>query len=157
MHGLIKDHLETYLRGASDASRVPPEFVAHLKNCEHCGEEVTGMQEQSDMVRSLRAPSEVEARAGFYGRVMDRIEARRNASIWSVFLQPAFGRRVVIGSLATVLVLGGFLALTETESVYAPASEPTQVVVAPSHPDGLGQDRQRDRNTILVDLATYHQ
>ncbi len=155
MHKLIKDRLEDYLKGAPD-SRLPADCEQHLKVCEECRDELNLMQEQSYLIQVLRTREEIDPSPGFYARVTERIEAQQTASIWSVFLEPAFGRRLAAASLALILLLGGYLAFSENDSAYQPATAETIMAV---HEDasGLGLDQQRDRDRILVTLATYQE
>jgi hypothetical protein len=153
MHGLIRERLEDYLRCAP-GKQVPPEFEEHLLACEECREELSWMQEQSRMLHVLAADPEMDATPGFYARVMERIEARQNSSIWNVFLDPAFGRRLVATSLTLACLLGGYLAFTEARSA-TPAPNVEAIIAVDEHPPGLGLDQQRDRETMLVTLATY--
>lgn len=155
MHGLIRKRLEDYLRGGSD-KKVPLEFEQHLRDCESCREEVSWMQDQSQVLRALSAPRDIEPAPGFYARVLNRIEAQQSGSIWSVFLDPIFGRRLVATSLTLAVLLGGYVAFREV--AYPPSANDAEAIIAvEEHPPGLGQDRQRDRDTILVTLATYNE
>lgn len=154
MHGLIRDHLEEYLLGAP-GKRVPDEVERHLRACEACRAEVGGMREQAPLLRALHAPEEVDPAPGFYARVLERIEEQRSSSIWSAFLDPVFGRRLVATSLAMVVLLGSYLLFTEANG--APPANATAIMAVQEHPPGLGQDRQRDRDTMLITLATYHE
>lgn len=106
MHDVIRNGLEGYL-----SRRLAPgslaTFRAHLAECTPCREIVAGFEEQSSLIRSLRvAEEEVAPSAGFYARVMERIDAQRPVSLWSVFLQPLFARGVLFASLALFLLLG---------------------------------------------------
>jgi len=155
MHGLIRDRLEEYLR-RSPGKQVSFEVEEHLRLCEECREEVSWMQEQSRLLQALTPVRTIDPAPGFYARVMERIEARETPSIWSIFLQPAFGRRIFATSLALACLLGGFLAFTETQLEHSrPAA--ASIMAVEEHPPGLGQDVQRDRETMLVTLATYHE
>jgi predicted anti-sigma-YlaC factor YlaD len=157
MHGLIKERLEEYLKGVPGA-RVPAEFQQHLKTCRACRDELGLIEEQAALLQVLRAPREVEPRVGFYARVMDRIEveAQQKASFWNVFMEPVFGRRLAVASLALMLILGTFLAFTEADSGYVPPSADT-IIALDDHPPGLGTDQQKDRDTILATLASYRE
>jgi predicted anti-sigma-YlaC factor YlaD len=155
MHGLIRERLEDYLRSTS-GKKVPFEFEEHLRACEECREELSWMQEQSRMLRVLQSARQMDPAPGFYARLIERIEARQVPSIWSVFLQPAFGRRIMATSLALGCLLGGYLAFTETEPL-SPAANAESIIAVEGHPPGLGLDRQRDRDTMLVTLATYRE
>ena len=156
MHGLIRDHLEEYLRGGSER-KLPWEFEQHLRTCDECRGELGLMQEQSQLLRALAASREVNVAPGFYARVLDRIEARQNQSVWNVFLDPAFGRRIVATCVTLVVFLGGYLVFTESRSAEPAPLNAESIMAVEDHPPGLGQDRQRDRDTILVTLATYHE
>lgn len=154
MHRLIKERLEEYLRHGP-VQRCPEEFEAHLERCDECRSQVNAFREHSSLLKSLRAQDAAPA-PGFYARVMERIEAQQQVSIWSVFLDPTFGRRLVVGSVATLVLLGSFLVLAEADSA-APAATAESIMAVEDHPPGLGQDPQRDRETILVTLATYNE
>jgi anti-sigma factor RsiW len=112
MHDVIRNGLEAYL-----SRHLAPEglaaFSGHLAECTPCREQVAAFEEQSALIRSLRV-SEEEATpaAGFYARVMERIDSQRPISLWSVFLQPLFARRVMYASLALFLFLGSSVLWT---------------------------------------------
>jgi predicted anti-sigma-YlaC factor YlaD len=113
MHDVIRDGLEGYL-----SQDLRPEslaaFRAHLAECAACRQAVSGFEQHSALLRSLRVSEEREVApaAGFYARVMDRIDAQRPMSLWSVFLQPLFARRVMYASLALFLFLGSSILWT---------------------------------------------
>jgi hypothetical protein len=151
MHGLIRERLEEYLR--CGPKHVPPEFEEHLRRCEECRDQVSWMQEQSQVLRALACRQEMEPVVGFYARVLERVEEQQSWSFWTGFLDPVFGRRLVATSLALACLLGGYLAFTERENELRVNA--ATIMAVPDHPPGLGQDRQRDRETILVTLATY--
>ena len=159
MHQPIKDNLEEYLKGA--ARKVPQDFQAHVEACGDCAGELRMLESQSEMLRSLRADVDMEPRAGFYARVMDRIERQGQSSIWSILLQPNFGRRLAVASAALVLLLGTYLVTTErnAEPELATSSDIVLTGSADANP-AYAQDsvqQQRDRDAILVDLAGYRQ
>jgi hypothetical protein len=169
MHELIRDGLEEYLKGA--AGRVPREFRTHLDECEDCASKLRLLETQAEMLRSLQAGREIEPRAGFYGRVMERIDEQRRGSIWAAFLEPAFGRRLAWTSAALVLALGSYLVtaeLAEPPVAEAPSSlavslPPSSPVSSPdvsaaeaaAPPDSARQQQRRD--AVLVDLASFRQ
>lgn len=154
MHGLIREYLEEVLPGVP-GKQVPVDVEQHLRGCSACRDELSGMRDQTSLLRTLHAPDLPEPAPGFYARVLERIEARRTVSFWSAFLDPVFGRRLLATSLALMVLLGGYLAFTETSA--APPATAVAVIAVQDHPPGLGQDRQRDRDTMLVTLATYHE
>jgi hypothetical protein len=112
------------------------------------------MQDQSHILRALAGPSDIDPAPGFYARVLNRIETQQSASIWSVFLDPIFGRRLVVASLTLVVLLGGLVAFREIANPLS-VNDAEAIIAVQEHPPGLGEDRQRDRETILVTLATY--
>lgn len=154
MHGLIRDRLEEYLRGGS-GKEVPAEYAQHLRECESCRDEVNWMQEHSRLLQSLSAAQTLDPPAGFYARVMERIEAQRPVSIWAAFLDPVFGRRLASASLALAMLFGGYLAFTEAGE-QRPMNTAGIAAFQEQSPT-LGQDRQRDRDTTLVTLVTYRE
>jgi hypothetical protein len=157
MHQPIRDNLEEYLKGS--ARQVPQEFHAHLKTCGDCARELQEYQAQAEMLQLLRPDSELDPRAGFYARVMDRIEQEGRSSIWSVLLQPNFGRRLAMASAVLVMLLGTYFVTSERSE---PDIVSTDVAFtgAPSAAGDLSQDslqQQRQRDAVLVNLAAYHE
>jgi len=153
MHRLIQDHLEEVLAASRmGSSNEGSEASAHLAACDECRREVEAMHEHADVLRKLRA--DVEPRAGFYARVMERIEAQGPISIWSVFSESPFGRRIAIAAMALALVLGLYLVTSEEMSdrttTFAVAGEDQPgLVLTPSGPP--------DRDSVLVNLVTYRE
>lgn len=163
MHESIKGNLEDYLNGCRD--RIPKEFHVHLRACEGCASELKLLEQQSEMLRVLRPAEELDPPAGFYARVMERIDDQRGSSIWSVFLEPRFGRRLAVASAALILLLATYLVTTEPGGLEL---TPQSAVVLTSDPgaDALVEDatiqqdtqaQQQQRNAVLVDLASYHE
>jgi predicted anti-sigma-YlaC factor YlaD len=150
MHGLIRERLEDYLKGAPGSV---PEVEDHLRVCESCREEAAWMQEQARLLHVLAPVGPVDPPVGFYARVLERIESESRPSFWDAFLEPSFGRRLLATSLMLVCLLGGYVAFMEVAN-HTPASTPEAVMVA-EHPPGLGSNVDRDRETVLVSLATY--
>lgn len=156
MHRLIWERLEELL-GEAPPSAVGSEVRAHLAACADCQELLEAFREQSRLLRVLRGPEGVSPAPGFYARVMQRIDARRSASVWSALLDPTFGWRLVFGSLAALLVLGGFLYLSEASRTSTSVQPPEAIIAVEEHPADLGLDPQRDREAVLVTLATYRE
>lgn len=158
MHQPIRDNLEEFLRGSAQA--IPPEFNEHLESCGDCASEVSLYEKHVHLLRSLHA--EIEPRAGFYARVMDRIEQQNGNSMWTVLLQPTFGRRLAMASAALVLLLGTYLVTSERgEPDYASAPEvmmtsPPPVADQASYSQDTPQ-QQRARDAVLVNLAAFRQ
>ena len=158
MHEPIKDNLEEYLNGCRE--KVPQEFHAHLRACEGCASELKLLEMHSGMLRALRHGEDLEPRAGFYARVMERIEDQSRSSIWSVFLEPRFGRRLAVASAALILLLATYLVTTEpggpdiapVTAVVMTGTQSPDVTIAEDTPE-----QQQQRDAILVDLASYHE
>src|SRR5580658_6744648 len=111
MHQLIRKNLEEYLKHS--VSEIPAEFHRHLGECRECASELRGLEAQSQLLRSLGDAKDAEPRAGFYARVMERIEAQQPFSIWSVFLDRKFGFRLAVASGMLAALLGGYLLTSE--------------------------------------------
>jgi len=157
MHQPIRENLEEFLAGVT--RRIPQEFQAHLEACEECASELRLLQTQSKMLRSLQCDAGVEPRAGFYARVMDRIEARGPASIWTLLLEPSFGRRLALASATLMVLLGTYLVTTEPGD-NSMAANPVTVTYDSGTPLVAGSDtqqQQRQRDAVLVNLASYHE
>lgn len=156
MHYPIREQLEEYLRGEPNPEKLR-EFHAHMERCKSCRDQVQRMQTQTEMLRSLRSPEHVEPGAGFYARVIERIEAQRNASMWNAFLEPAFARRFVFAFAVLLILLGSYIVSTEPQNSLSASSPEVILAVEPYPNEVRGFDRQRDRQTVLVTLATYQE
>jgi len=152
MHQPIRERLEDYLSGMDEASR--REFEGLLAENDSSRREVEEMRRQAELLGVLRASEPVEPSPGFYARVLDRVESARPASVWDVFLQPVFARRLAYGSLALLLVLGTLTASAVREPAVAAISPEMILGEQPVSP-AFGRDQQRDRTVVLVNLATY--
>lgn len=172
MHREIRDHIEDVLRGGDTLQ----DAREHLAQCGECRTEVQGMQEQTALIRGLRAPEDFAAdlRPGFYARVMERIEAEGPISIWNLFIESAFGRRIAMASLALALLIGVYVVTSERTAddatialqsqqaaaeqtaeqtmvagEDAPAREITQV--------DQSQTYQSSQDAVLANLVTYRE
>lgn len=149
MHRLIQDHLEQVL---AEPNSEPA--ASHLAECAECREEVSAMQSHAAMFHALRAPAndDLTPRAGFYARVMERIEAQRPIDIWQLFFDSAFGRRIAIASMALALVFSLYLVSSER------LEQPVTISVDADHPGmALTAAGLPDKDTVLVDLVTYRE
>src|SRR5579872_6658123 len=73
-----------------------------------------------------------DLRPGFYARVMERIEAEGPISIWNLFIESAFGRRIAVASLALALLVGVYLVTSErSEDVTVTAQQSQQPISGP--------------------------
>jgi anti-sigma-K factor RskA len=159
MHREIRDHIENVLAGSEPK---------HLAGCEECRSQVQGMQEHTALLRELRAPENfvAEPRAGFYARVMERIEAP--ISIWNLFIESAFGRRIAVASMALAILLGVYVVTSE-RSAQDPliagqqAQQQPLVVVGEDGPARVitqmdqSPAGQSSEDAVLADLVTYRE
>lgn len=178
MHLVMRDRLEKALAGTPDE-----ETRRHLAECPDCSAEFEFMKEHAEALRLLQAPVDVEPRAGFYARVMERIEAE-GASIWDLFFESVFGRRIAIASLALALLFGVYLISAERSDAPVVATSEPAVQVMPSVDLGPGVDESPapvapvastiddqprvqsvglggvvtpDQDSVLVNLVTYRE
>ncbi len=156
MHRVIQDHLEQVL-----AESHVQACDAHLDQCGECRGEVEAMRKQARLLRELKA--EAEPKPGFYARLMERIEAQRPASIWSVFSDSPFGRRIAVASMALALLAGVYLVTSEQMAEQNIAVNPTVQFLSDGLP-GEGQPGMTtmtsglpDRDAVLVNLVTYRE
>jgi len=151
MHQPVRDNIEAYLNRHGDRE-MPREMAAHLTACESCARQFGQIEQQSRMLRVLRADQwsagECEPRPGFYARVLERIERQTDNSIWAVMLRPAFGRRIAIASAALVVLLGSYWVTSDSG-----------VPAAPQEQQQISQESQlpQQRDEVLVNLASYHE
>jgi anti-sigma factor RsiW len=156
MHRQISDKLEDYLKSGSNMSA---EFQRHLEECADCAGELRGLEAQSQLLRSLAAAKVAEPRAGFYARVLERIEAQQPFSIWSVFLQPKFGFRLAVASGMLAALLGAYLVTSEPGGPETSVASGTAISSSASNTiTDASLDRDGvQRDAVLVDLASYRQ
>ncbi|HLH40627.1 MAG TPA: hypothetical protein VKX39_15860 [Bryobacteraceae bacterium] len=153
MHRVIRDHLEGIL--AELQVEGDPQAISHLIQCPECRAEVEGMRAQAHMLREMRASA--EPRPGFYARVMERIEAQGAVSIWTVFSDSPFARRIAAVSMALVLLAGIFL-YTSANAPRQTAENPTVLFISGQLPEqDQFQQGAPDRDTVLVNLVTYRE
>jgi hypothetical protein len=145
MHRRMRDQVEQVLAGSADAGS-----EKHLAECGECRDVIAGMQEQAELLRGLRAGIEAEPRAGFYARVMERIEAQGAESIWSLFFDSPLGRRVAMASMALAVCLSVYLVSSEQMANRGVAPASTARTVMSDSPD-----LAPDADTVLVNLVTY--
>jgi len=169
MHSEIRHNLEDFLRGDDHRNRsgsgLPARVEAHLGECAECASELDALREQSQILRSLRGEAagaeSVEPRPGFYARVVERIQAQP-ISIWSVFLERKFGFRLAVASAALVALLGTYLITSEPGGPeFASSPAVVRTAARPASQAILEQQerlrQQRERDEVLVDLASYRQ
>ncbi|MEP6539705.1 MAG: hypothetical protein ABJF23_30520 [Bryobacteraceae bacterium] len=148
----MKGRIEDYLRGES-----LPDVEQHLANCQSCNAEAAEMKAHNELFKTLKVNGEVSPDAAFYARVMSRIETQR-PSIWNIFGESMFAKRLAYASLTFVVLLGTyFISSTDNEPQIANNSSPEMLMSNDPHPTEVGTDPQKDREAILVNLATFQE
>jgi hypothetical protein len=99
-----------------------------------------------------------EPRPGFYARVLDRIESQRPSSIWALFSESLFGRRLAAASLALALVTAASVLTQERYS--AVESQQAAVELDPLYPSsGFTQavmnTNASDNGAVFMSLVSY--
>lgn len=142
---------DAYLTGVcpEDRRTAIEGFEAGMKQ-----KEVQLMCEQARFLRDLRCPEDVHLRPGFASRVMARIESEKPASIWDLFVSPALSKQLAFASLALMAMLAGFVVARSAEQTML-VVQTQRVLMEPEHPGNLGADPVRDRQNMLVTLASY--
>jgi anti-sigma factor RsiW len=157
MHQPIQDGLEDFLAGTADTvERLRIE--SHLRECAECRQEVASMRGMSDMFSSLRSADPPVPSPGFYARVTARIESEQpQSSLWEVFLEPMFGKRLAFASLLLMAMLGTVLMYRETEEY---AASPSPEMILSAERDAAVMDSAPpliDRDQMLFTLASHKQ
>jgi len=149
MHRLIQDHLEEVLRETDGVRVENGPLAGHLSECHECREEVAAMRRQAFALRSLRASDDTPGpRAGFYARVMERIEAQRPIDIWELFFDSAFARRLAMASVVVTVLFGFYLVSSERFEQPVAVESESGVTIAAGMPD---------KDAVLVNLVTYRE
>ncbi|HEX4169399.1 MAG TPA: hypothetical protein VHZ55_28390 [Bryobacteraceae bacterium] len=109
---------------------------------------------QARQLANLRAPDEFEPAAGFYARVMQRIEDRQACSFWSIFMDATYTRRIAVASLTVMLALGGYAA---TQDFHGRSSQNLVAFSEGSHYDApvMGSTSEK-RDAVLENFETDH-
>jgi hypothetical protein len=130
-----------------------PEAERHLLSCKSCSSELDAMRFQAKLLRKLGCQEDVEPAAGFYARVMQRIEERAKDSIWAVFIYSPFGKRLAFASLTVAVLLGSYV-LTEEGLDGHLLGEKT--VAQQMHDDPLVVgDQAQQRDAVLENFAVH--
>ena len=151
MHHPVREGLESMLAGQPD-----PSLLRHLEECAECRETVQQIQTASNLIHALKPPPDLEPSAGFYARVMDRIEAQRPISIWSVFLEPFFATRLVAATAVLTVIFSIFL-FTSPKDDFSASAMPEEILAEQVHPPAQQVNLEQDRDTVLVQLTTYQE
>ena len=150
MHGSIRNKLESLLEGKANVAEVQQ----HLIRCAECSGEVADMRTQKDLFRTLKPTEELEPAAGFYARVMQRIEERaKESSIWAVFVYSPVGKRFALASLSVALVLGSYVVAEEKMDGHLMSDS---VATEQVHYDApMVGDQAQQRDAVLQNFAAH--
>ncbi|HLH04042.1 MAG TPA: hypothetical protein VKX25_14845 [Bryobacteraceae bacterium] len=149
MHEPIRDRLEDLLR-----DRGYPSVAGHLANCAECSSELDAMKQQSSLLGTLRGP-EMEPAAGFYARVMQRIEESEIGSFWSFFVESQFSRRLAYASLTIAVVLGTYVVTQESRE-HNRVDTAAVALNGKAHYDALVMgDQTEQRDAVLENFAVH--
>jgi hypothetical protein len=165
----IQDKVEDYLHAlgdrleGSERDQRVEKFKHQLSQADdETREEVDRFAETAAWLRTLRAPTSTEPDPGFYSRVMERVGAQRDTSIWSAFLNPQFSQRLAVASLCLLVLLGVTLFTSDSRPAMvasgAEAMEPPEyVLAAPEEPIVVNFASQPEygRDEMLVQLTAY--
>jgi predicted anti-sigma-YlaC factor YlaD len=151
MHAVVMESLEEYLSGTLKPAALR-DVEAHLKSCEACRREVTGMQEVSQWFAAIKTEEELTPAAGFYAGVMRAVGHRQAVPSFAGFfaLDFAFGRRLVFASLLMLAVLGSYLVSHESE--YPTGLSPETVM---AQQDSPSYDNARAQENMLATMTAY--
>jgi hypothetical protein len=149
MHDPVIENLEEILRG--DQPR--PAAAAHLSACASCRQEIAAMSVQHDLFGALRVREAAEPAPGFYARVMNQIETQVRPSVWSLFGDSLFARRLTYASLTFFVLLGTFFVGSADQTVMLNA--PETIIASDEMYQTVSNNPERDRSTVLLHLATY--
>ena len=160
MHGSIRDRLEDLLTADESAvgqdKNSTRELLEHLSTCQECATEFQAMKQQADLLRSLAAEEEVEPVVGFYGRVLQRIEETARDSIWAIFVDSPFGRRLVYASLALAMLLCTYVVAEESRDGHL-GGNPIIAQDARSMDEPVMGSVSHQRDAVLVNFASYEE
>jgi anti-sigma factor RsiW len=149
MHESIRRELENLLVGKASAG----DTQRHLVSCGECAAEMSAMRAQNELFHSMRAGSEAEPPAGFYARVMQRIEEGARDSIWSVFVYSPFGKRLALASLSIAVLLGSYVVAQERIDGHLSPQRATRQLHYDAPMEG---DQAQLRDAVLVNFAQPH-
>ena len=156
MHQVIVDGLEEYLARTACAE-VRARFEAHLATCSPCRAEVSEMESIREWMAVLKPEEEIAPAPGFSARLWGVIEEQRPSPFWAPFLDPAFFRRTAFACLMLLALLGSYLISRDTSYSYGSPGPETVIAIENSIPGPVEGNPGRDRDMMLVTLASYKQ
>lgn len=152
MHDPVRERIEELLADKRPEDRRSIFAADHLKVCRDCSSELKTMKSQSALLATLRAPQELDPDAGFYARVMQRIEQTAKVTIWSVFTDSPFGARLAWASLSLALAIGSYVVTQESLERHFAWNAEAKHFDAPV----MGSQAQQ-RDAVLMNFAVHLQ
>lgn len=157
----IEELLEEYLHGSLTTER-EAEFKLALESADaETRQMVAAFSRHSQLIRyAFRAPEAAPA-AGFYARVVERIDSQRLATVsfWDAFLEPHFFKRVAFAALTLLMLLS--VTMFTSPAIHEEALAEAPVVQMASDPEPIQvtgvSNQESNRDAILVQLATYQE
>ena len=107
------------------------------------------MRATAEQLRELKSSEDVEPAAGFYARVLQRIEQRAKISEWGAFLYSPFSKRLAYASLSAALILGAYVLTAESQDGHLQSAGMVQKA-----PEVTGTQSQQ-RDAVLVNFASF--
>ena len=115
------------------------------------------MRTQAELFR-VAFKAEAEPDPAFYARLMNRIETQARPSVWSLFAESMFAKRLAYAS-ATFLVLVGVVFMSAEQEQGFAYGDPDVVLAGDERYVPVNMDTEvdpeRDRQVVLVNLTTY--
>lgn len=152
MHEPVVSRLEDVLHSAEPIAEVEN----HLQHCPACRRELAWMRMQAEMIQSLRPPVDLEAPPAFYAKVMNRIDSQAKPSVWNIFGESLFAKRLAYASMTLLVLLGTFL-ISDPQGEDTLASNTPEIALSGREeaPVEIDDDTEQAREAVLVNLATY--
>jgi hypothetical protein len=117
--------------------------------------ELEDFRKHAELLRSLKAPEEVEPSPGFYARVLQRIEQGAKKSIWWVFVYSPVGKRLAYVSLATALVLGSYVVAQESRDGSLHMGNAPMVAQSNHYDAPVVGSADQQREAVLENFASH--
>lgn len=97
----------------------------------------------------MKVSEDLEPSAGFYARVLQRIEERAKISEWAAFLYSPFSKRLAYASLSAALILGAYVFTEESLDGHLRSAGTVQQA-----PRVMGSQAEQ-RDAVLVNFASF--
>lgn len=111
------------------------------------------MQEQSELLRTLKGPENVDIPASFYAGVLKIIEDKKKSSMWSSFIYSPVGTRLVYASLLITVLVGSFVITQEERDGHLGGNV---VIAGNTHYDApVFGDQTEQRDAVLTNFASH--